>query len=63
MRVEVQRTYMTLFINDEYVAEYYLDSLSSAGLLGLFLGSSNSVQEGAIDYVYFESFKVYRFPQ
>ena len=63
VRVEVQSTYMTLFINDEYVAEYYLDSLSGAGLLGLFLGASGEVANGAVDYVFFESLKVYRFPK
>jgi hypothetical protein len=52
---------MTLFINGEYVAEYYLDSLSGAGLLGLFLGASDEVANGAVDYVFFESLKVYNF--
>jgi len=56
--VEVQGNYMTLFINGEYVAEYYLDSLSEAGLLGLFLGTTDAVQDG-IEFVFFESLKVY----
>ena len=63
VRVEVQGNYMTLFINGEYVAEYYLDSLSGAGLLGLFLGASDEVANGAVDYVFFESLKVYDFPK
>ncbi len=59
VRVEVQGNYMTLFINEEYIAEYYLDSLSEAGLLGLFLSTTDAVQDG-IEFVFFESLKVYR---
>ncbi|MDK2982336.1 MAG: 3-keto-disaccharide hydrolase [Chloroflexota bacterium] len=60
VRVEVQGNYMTLFINDAYVAEYFLDSISDAGLLGLFLSASEAVQEDVIDFVFFESIKVYK---
>ena len=52
---------MTLFINGEYVAEYYLDFISDTGLLGLFLGASDEVANDAVDYVYFESLNVYRY--
>jgi hypothetical protein len=58
---KVLGNYMTLFINDPYIAENYLDTLGDAGLLGLFLGVSSAVQEGDVDYVYFESLKVYEF--
>jgi hypothetical protein len=58
---EVQGNDMTLFINGEYVAEYCLDSLSGAGLLGLFLSASSAVANGAIDYVFFESLQVYKY--
>jgi hypothetical protein len=61
VRVEVQGNYMTLFINGEYVAEYYLDTISNAGLLGLFLSASDAVRGDVIDFVFFESLKVYKF--
>ncbi len=60
VRVEVRGETMTLFINEEYVAEYFLDTLSDAGLLGLFLSASDAVQGDVIDFVFFESLKVYK---